>query len=194
MREPIIAQFKFKDQDVRFAFDDDDTYIFIEDAQKLHDNFGDEMLSTILAPEDIITISVKEPNKEPQEHKVVSIFRSRLFSISSHLKDSDTYWEINHWLYGVMGTNSEYKWFKKDNADRYSDPEFREKHLAHAYKMRGYAEQMVLKEQFFIDLMSKAADEEVTYEFLDPEDKTESPLARYGRANQKKASNEAPIA
>lgn len=184
MEYAIVETIDYQGQTVRCAFDHDETYIFIEDAGKLHYDFSEKFLRERMDPEDVKTIVVKGPNADPQEHLVVSIEESRLFSFASHWETTDTYWELYLWLHDVMTTNYEYRKFLKDNAERYRDKEFRLKHLDHAYKFRNFAETMVLKEQFFIDTLSKSADDETTFEFLNP-----------GMGNTKQeAPNEASIA
>ncbi len=190
----IISTFNFKGQDVRFAFNDDDTFIFIEDSEKLHHFFSATFSPKLMDPKDIITISVKEPGKDPEEHKVASIFGSGVFHFCSHWEGTDTYWEIYHWLYGVKNSNSEYKWFMKENAARYHDPKFRRETLEQACKFKNLAEQMVLKERFFIDMMSKSADKETTFDCLGSTMEPESAWDHVDSTIPKEAPNEAPIA
>ena len=182
MQSTIISVFNFKGHDVRFAFDEDEAYIFVEDGRKLEHLFIKRDPTLTFKPMVCKRIIVNEQGKEPQEHLVASVHRAKLFGECEHYPKANEFFYFYLWLWGVVcQAHREYVYLRKDNGDKYHAPEFRQELIRNAERAKDHAENRIEIEQFIIDELGKSKDEEVTFTFIKPGMKY--PAQPSGRAN-----------
>ena len=170
MESTVITKFNYKGHDVRFAFDEDEAYIFVEDGEKLEHLFIKRDPALTFKPVACKRITVNEPGKEPKEHLVASAHRAKLFGECEHYPKANEFFYFYLWLWGVVcQAHREYVYLRQDHGERYYAPEFRQELLQNAKRAKDHAENRIEIEQFIIDELSKSQDEEVTFTFIKPE-------------------------
>jgi hypothetical protein len=188
MKSTAITVFKYKGHDVRFAFDEDEAYIFVEDGKKLEHLFIKKDPALVFEPKIAKKIIVREPGKDPKEQWVASIYRGDLFSKCHHYPKTDEWGYFIIWLLGVIRrAHREYVYLRNDNGTKFCDQDFRKEVIDNARSSKLNAENRVEIEQFFIDELSKSPGEEVTFTFIDPKVEYATPILPSGRANAEAA-------
>ncbi len=101
MQSTIISVFNFKGHDVRFAFDKDEAYIFVEDGKKLEHLFIEDDPTLVFDPVISKKITVNQPGKIPQEHWVAPII-TKLFAQCDHYPKAEEWFYFTIWLHEVV--------------------------------------------------------------------------------------------
>ena len=193
MKYAIISTFNFKGQDVRVAFDDD-AYIFLEDAERLHHLLSEKSLIDLINPKDIFTIIATEKGKAPQEQKVFPFYKMEGYIGNPPDIAAESYDKFQIFIWGVEMATIHLKNLISNQFVDLKDPATRDEMLEKAYRSQFSAQVDVISADFFIDFWSRPLEEVITFEYLEP---GAIPASRWSCVNggiRMEATNETPIA
>jgi hypothetical protein len=101
MSSTVISVFEYKGHAVRFAFDEDEAYIFVEDGKKLEHLFVEDDPTLVFDPVSTKTISIGTSGGNLQDHKVAPM-KTKLFAQCNHYPKAEEWFHFTIWLHKVV--------------------------------------------------------------------------------------------